>query len=93
MRPSHLLAAAEEKRVIPAALAELAAGLDEVAVPVIIVAGDQDTHAFGVTARLEQDLPNSRVEIVAGANHYLWFSKPEAVVGAIDQLSDWLHDF
>ncbi|RJP49724.1 MAG: alpha/beta hydrolase [Anaerolineaceae bacterium] len=89
LRPSHVIASAKETLIIPASLATLVSGLDKVKVPVIIVDGDQDTHAFEQATRLEQDLPMSRVVIVEGANHYLWFSKPDVVMEAIQDLWIW----
>lgn len=90
LRPSHLKAAAEETRVIPASLAGLVAGLGDVDVPVMIVAGDQDTHAVEQAPRLQGDLPTAEVVVVAGANHYLWFGEPEAVLDAIRRLWVWV---
>lgn len=93
MRPSHLKSSAEETRIIPASLAALVADLDKVDAPVIIVTGDQDAHALEQSSRLQQDLTTSKVEIVAGANHYLWFSKPEVVMETIYQLWLWSSEF
>lgn len=89
LRPSHVLASAKETLIIPASLAALVSDLEKVNVPVIIVDGDQDTHAIEQATRLEQDLPMSRVVIVEGANHYLWFSKAEVVIEAIQELWKW----
>ena len=89
LRPSHVLASAKETLIIPASLAALVSDLEKVNVPVIIVDGDQDTHAFEQAPRLEQDLPMSRIVIVEGANHYLWFSKPDVVMEAIQELWKW----
>lgn len=92
LRPSHVIASAEETLIIPASLAELTSDLGKVNVPVIIVDGDQDTHAIEQATRLEQDLPTSRVVIVEGANHYLWFSEPEVVIEAIQELWEWSNE-
>lgn len=89
LRPSHVLASAKETLVIPASLADLVRDFEKVNVPVMIVDGDQDTHAFEQATRLEQDLPMARVIIVEGANHYLWFSKAEVVLEAIQDLQKW----
>lgn len=93
LRPSHLKAAAEETRVIPASLAALVDGLEKVAVTVMIVAGDQDKHAIEQASRLQQDLPATKLVVVEGANHYLWFSNPEIVVETIQQLWEWAGEF
>jgi pimeloyl-ACP methyl ester carboxylesterase len=92
LRPSHLKAAAEETRVIPASLAALVEGLDKVKVPVMILDGDQDTHAIEQASRLKQDLPASRMVVVEGANHYLWFSNPEMVMETIRELWIWAEE-
>lgn len=92
LRPSHVIASAEETLIIPASLAELTSNLGKVNVPVIIVDGDKDTHAIEQATRLEQDLPISRVVIVKGANHYLWFSEPEVVIEAIQELWKWSNE-
>ena len=93
LRPSHVKTSAEETLIIPASLAALLSNLDEVNVPVVIVDGDQDTHAIEQATRLEQDLPMSRVVIVEGANHYLWFSNPEVVIEAIQDVWAWSDEF
>lgn len=90
LRPSHLKAAAEETQVIPASLAELVKDLEQVSVPVMILAGDLDKHAYEQASRLAQDLPLSKTMIVDGANHYLWFSNPEAVMETIRALLEWI---
>lgn len=92
LRPSHVIASAEETLTIPASLAALVDDLDKVNVPVIIVAGDQDSHAVEQAPRLEQDLPMSRVVIVEGANHYLWFSNAEIVMETTQQLWEWANE-
>lgn len=89
LRPSHVISSAKETLVIPTSLAALVSDLSKVEVLAIIVDGDQDTHAFEQSTRLKQDLPRSRVVIVEGANHYLWFSKPDVVMEAIQDLWIW----
>ena len=86
-------ASAEETRVIPASLAALVEGLDKVNVPVMIVAGEQDTHASEQASRLQQDLPAAKVVVVEGANHYLWFGNPEVVMESIRELWIWGEEF
>ena len=93
LRPSHLIAAAEETRVIPASLEAVVERLDEVNVPVMILVGDQDTHANEQAVRLQQDLPASKLVVVEGANHYLWFSEPEIVMDTIRRLWEWSGQF
>lgn len=92
LRPSHLKASAEETRVIPASLAALVEGLDKVNVPVIILNGDQDTHAIEQASRLQQDLLASRIVVVEEADHYLWFSNSEVVMESIRELWIWAEE-
>jgi len=93
LRPSHLKTAAEETRIIPASLAALVENLDKVDVPVMIVAGDQDTHAMEQSIHLQEDLPASKVKAVEETNHYLWFSQPNGVVETIHELWIWSDEF
>lgn len=86
LRPSHLLAAAEETRVIPVSLATLSEAFDRIEVPVVIVVGDQDTYAIQQAPRLQADLPNCRTMIVEGVNHYLWYSQPDVVIEALEEI-------
>ncbi len=89
VRPSHVKAGADEDRIIPPYLEILSARLGEVSVPVVIVAGDLDTYAIEQAPRLKEDIPNSRVVVVEGANHLLWFSLPEVVVDAVQETWTW----
>lgn len=89
LRPSHALSDASESVIIPASLPDLSRRLVGVEVPVIVVAGSLDDHAVDQSARLEQALVYSDVQIVDGAGHYLWFSTPDAVLSAIQDAWDW----
>jgi pimeloyl-ACP methyl ester carboxylesterase len=89
VRPSHVKAGADEDRIIPPYLETLSARLAEISVPVVIVAGDLDTYAIEQAPRLEEDIANSRVVVVEGANHLLWFSLPEVVIDAIQETWTW----
>jgi pimeloyl-ACP methyl ester carboxylesterase len=89
IRPSHARAGADEERIIPLYLETLSARLAEISVPVVIVVGDLDTHAIEQAPRLEEDIPNSRVTVVEGAHHLLWFSLPEIVVDAVQETWTW----
>jgi pimeloyl-ACP methyl ester carboxylesterase len=89
IRPNHVKAGADEERIIPPCLETLSARFGEVSVPVVIVAGDLDTYAIEQAPRLEEDIPNSRVVVVEGANHLLWFSFPEVVVDAVRETWTW----
>ena len=53
--------------------------------PVLVLAGDDDTHCSPEDARrFTADLPEGRLHVVEGADHYLWRREREAaaVVGA-----------
>ena len=63
--------------------------MDEINSPVMIVAGEQDDHAMEVIPRLHKDLSLSRIKVVEGANHFLWFAYPEVVVEAVQEVSVW----
>jgi pimeloyl-ACP methyl ester carboxylesterase len=89
VRPSHVKAGAEEERIIPPYLETLSAHLAEISVPVVIVAGDLDTYAIEQAPRLEKEITHSRVVVVEGANHLLWFSLPEVVMDAIQETWIW----
>jgi pimeloyl-ACP methyl ester carboxylesterase len=89
VRPSHAKAGADEERIIPPSLETLSARLGEISAPVVIVASDLDTHAIEQSPRLDEDIPNSRVIVVEGANHLLWFALPEVVIDAIQETWTW----
>lgn len=89
VRPSHVKAGADEERIIPLYLETLSMRLAEISVPVVVVVGDLDTHAIEQAPRLEKDIANSRVVVVKGANHLLWFSLPELVIDAIQETWTW----
>ncbi|KAA3657582.1 MAG: alpha/beta hydrolase [Chloroflexi bacterium] len=93
LRPSHVKTTAAETRIIPASLAALVENLDKIDVPVMIVAGDLDKHAMEQSVHLQEDLPASKVKVVEGTNHYLWFSKPEVVMETIRELWIWSDEF
>ena len=89
VRPSHAKAGADEEQIIPASLETLSTRFDEVSVPVVIVAGDLDTHAIEQAPRLDEEIPHSKVVVVEGANHLLWFSLPEVLIDAIQETWTW----
>jgi pimeloyl-ACP methyl ester carboxylesterase len=52
--------------------------LDRVNVPTTVVLGDHDHPEIGVIARrLAEGIPGARLEVVAGADHYLPLRTPE----------------
>ncbi len=88
LRPSHIKFNAEEEDIINPSLTTLSGQLPNISVPVMIVAGNLDTYAFEQSENLDQDIPNSNVMIVEGANHFLWFSYPQVVVDAVQKTWD-----
>ena len=61
--------------------------LDELQMPVLVVAGGLDAAYRARAERLHRLLPHSRLAIVAGAGHACHLEQPEAVAGAV---LDWL---
>jgi pimeloyl-ACP methyl ester carboxylesterase len=66
--------------------------LDDVTVPVMIVSGSLDDHVMEQVPQLDEDISNSRVMIVDGAGHNIWFAYPEYVVDAIQETWDWVDE-
>lgn len=91
----HEAAAQEERGWDPAALAASLRGLGpgampsnwgrlaELTMPVGILAGERDAAYCALARRLAAAIPNSRVQIVAGAGHRLALEAPSAVAQAI----------
>ncbi|MER6513882.1 alpha/beta fold hydrolase [Nonomuraea sp. NPDC001636] len=58
--------------------------LGRVAVPTTVVAGDHDHPEIGVIARrLAAGIPGARLEIIAGADHYLPLRAPERLLDVL----------
>jgi pimeloyl-ACP methyl ester carboxylesterase len=85
LRPTMVKADAEEEKVVSESLKKLCARFDEITVPVVIVTGDLDTYAMEQAPRLDDGIPNSKVIVVEGAHHFLWFSYPSKVTEAIQE--------
>jgi pimeloyl-ACP methyl ester carboxylesterase len=88
-RPSQIRAsAAESALMIPGAFAARAR-YAELAMPVVIVAGEEDRLVDIVeqSARLHAELPNSTIHRVPGAGHMVHQTAPETVMAAIDEAS------
>lgn len=63
---------------------ELATGeperkLSRVKVPTLFIHGAQDPLPASVAQATADQIPGSKVEIIAGAGHYPWYEKPKAV--------------
>jgi 3-oxoadipate enol-lactonase len=64
-----------------------AARLSEIRVPTLILAGDRDNPAMPDLARfLARGIPGARLEIVAGADHLLNLSRPDAFDAAVIEI-------
>jgi pimeloyl-ACP methyl ester carboxylesterase len=86
-RPSQIRAsAAESALMIPGAFAARGR-YDEVRVPVVIVAGEEDRliDIDDQSARLHSELPNSTIRRVPRAGHMVHQTAPEVVLAAIDE--------
>jgi streptomycin 6-kinase len=76
--------AAVEKGHVRFASEDAVAHLAQVAVPTTAVVGDHDHPEIGVIARrLAEGIPGARLEIVAGADHYLPLRTPERLAEII----------
>jgi 2-succinyl-6-hydroxy-2,4-cyclohexadiene-1-carboxylate synthase len=61
--------------------------LGELAMPVLIIAGELDAPYAAAAVRLGREIPDSEVVIVGGAGHACHLERPDDVVAA---LSAWL---
>lgn len=64
--------------------------LDEVAMPVLVIAGEKDRAFAGATAYFAKKLPHARTVVVPDAGHMVTNHQPEAVNRAILGLLDGL---
>lgn len=62
--------------------------LAELQVPVLIIAGANDTKFVPIAERLQQCITSSRLEIVADAGHAVHYEKPSIVASSIEH---WLN--
>lgn len=88
LRPSQIRAAAAEGALmIPAAMA-LAPRYPELALPVIIMAGEGDLVTFPRkhAERLARDIPGAELRLVSGQGHFLHYGVPERVTASIAAL-------
>ena len=85
LRPSQIRAEAAEAAMMVPAAAKFAGRVDELTLPVAIVAGrgDEVVDTAAQAERLAQALPNSRLLIVEGAGHMVHHTAPDDVVRAI----------
>jgi pimeloyl-ACP methyl ester carboxylesterase len=71
---------------------EIAEDLRQLDLPVLILRGEEDPYLSGdISRRLHEEIPGSRLELLAGASHFLQEDVPDQIVshlldflGAID---------
>ncbi|MDP1848745.1 MAG: alpha/beta fold hydrolase [Solirubrobacteraceae bacterium] len=80
--PAHLAAAL--RGIGTGAMAPLWDRLGELAMPVLVLAGERDEKYVGLGRRLAAAVPAGRLEIVPDAGHALALEAPEAVAAAIE---------
>jgi len=87
LRPSQIRATAADTAMMIPAAAALSARYGELALPVVLIAGDGDTIAFfdRHSQRLHDALPGSELRTLAGAGHMFHYHDPDAVIAAIDR--------
>jgi pimeloyl-ACP methyl ester carboxylesterase len=88
-RPSQIRAsAAESALMIPDAFA-WRAHYEELRTPVVIIAGTEDrvVDTADQSARLHEELPQSRFHRIAGAGHMIHQTATEKVMAAIDEVA------
>jgi pimeloyl-ACP methyl ester carboxylesterase len=94
IRPSQIRAsAAETALMIPAAYAA-AKSYDELAMPVIIIAGENDRliDIDEQSGRLHDEVRQSKMHRIAGAGHMVQQSATGAVMAAIDEAAEALRE-
>lgn len=85
-RVSQLKAAAMDEVTGSETLRHISSQYSNIKVPVVIVTGDQDklVHPKDQSYRLHQAIPHSKLIVVRNAGHELQFTRPQAVMQAID---------
>lgn len=84
LRPSQIRATAEAAAFMVPGAANLRERYRELTMPVVILAGADDTVIDPEqAARLHQELPQSELRVLAGLGHMLHYAVPERVVDAI----------
>ena len=60
-------------------------------VPTLLIWGEDDAFApLGGAHRLHRDIPGARLEVIAGAGHFVWADEPERTV---ELATGWLAEF
>jgi pimeloyl-ACP methyl ester carboxylesterase len=90
LKPLTLKASAAEAAMMPLQAARLRPREKDVAVPVVVVAGEKDrlvmTH--WQSARLAQRMPDAVLKTVPGAGHMVHHTAPHQVLAAIDEAAE-----
>ena len=88
LRPLQLRANAEDAAFMVPAAANIAERLDELRMPVTIIAGADDgiVDAEAHSGRLHRDVPHSRLVVVPGCGHMVHYEVPDVIVAALPQL-------
>ena len=88
-RPSQLKSTADDTVSMPGAARALSAHYGKINVPVRLIAGAQDAIVSTAeqSARLNEALPSSSLEILEGVGHMTHHARPDLVVLAVDQLT------
>jgi len=89
-RPSQLKASAADTALMVPDAAARAKRYGELAMPVVIVAGESDrlVDTDKQSARLHEDLPHSTLRVVPGAGHMVHQTATPDVMAAIDEAAD-----
>jgi pimeloyl-ACP methyl ester carboxylesterase len=67
----------------------LAGRLAAIAAPTVVVVGDEDTSCpRPFSAAIAAEVPDARVEVVAGAGHTIQLEQPAAVAAIVERLLD-----
>ncbi|WP_292932458.1 alpha/beta hydrolase [Noviherbaspirillum sp.] len=90
LRPSQLRASAGDAAMMIPAAYSLHDRYRELAMPVVIMAGDGDKHAdmHVHSEALHQDIPHSTLHVTRGAGHMIHHLVPEEVMRAIDEAAE-----
>lgn len=89
LRPSQIRASAAEGALMVPAAVSLARRYRELALPVIIMAGEGDlvTFAGKHAERLARDIAGAELRLVPGQGHFLHYAVPEQVTAALAVLA------
>lgn len=87
LRPASFYANAEDVRTMKPVLRAQSKRYAELTLPIVILVGDSDTVVSPSihSQQLHAAAPNSELIVLPGAGHLLPYSRPEAVIDAIDR--------